>query len=146
LKQPAHTANRVEEFFRSLERETAEGNFGAMAERYAENFMAASPGGAKIAPRSVFVDGLPQRKAMFDKLGAMPAKLVSLETSELDARYTLAKGRWLIAFARPGSAPQEVLADSTYIVDTGEEPFRIILYLASQDLPKLLVERGIMPS
>lgn len=135
----------VEEFFRSLEQETAEGNFAAMAERFAENFIAASPNGAKIASRSIFVGSMPQRKEMFDKLGAKPARLRSLETTPIDARYTLAKGRWLLEFAREGHSPQEMFADSTYVVDTGEEPYRIILYLTSQDLPKLMVERGILP-
>ena len=137
---------RVEEFFRQLERETAEGNFAALAERFAEQFMAASPSGPKIAPRSVFVEGMPERKDMFDKLGAKPARLVSLETSVLDARYALAKGHWLLEFAREGQPPQKVLADSTYVVDTVAEPFRIILYMTSQDLPKVLVERGILPA
>jgi hypothetical protein len=138
-------STRVEEFFRLLERETAEGDFAALAERFAEHFMAASPSGTKIAPRSVFVASMPQRKEMFDKLGAKPAQLVSLEISVLDARYTLAKGRWLLEFAREGHSPQEVFADSTYIVDTGTEPFRITLYMTSQDLPKVLAERGILP-
>ena len=139
------TVNRVEEFFHQLERETAEGNFLALANRFAEQFVAASPSGAKVAPRSVFIESMPQRKEVFEKLGAKPARLVSLETSVLDARYALAKGRWLLEFAREGQPPQEVLADSTYIVDTGTEPFRIILYMTSQDLPKVLVERGILP-
>lgn len=140
------TATRVEQFFRQLERETAEGDFAALAERFADQFMAASPSGAKIAPRSVFVEGIPQRKMMFEKLGAKPARLVALEARVLDARYTLAKGSWLLEFAREGQPSQEVIADSTYIVDTGVEPFRIILYMTSQDLPKMLVERGILPA
>ena len=140
-----YIVNRVEEFFHQLERETAEGNFAALANRFAEQFVAASPSGAKVAPRSVFIESMPQRKEVFEKLGAKPARLVSLETSVLDARYALAKGRWLLEFAREGQPPQEVLADSTYIVDTGTEPFRIILYMTSQELPKVLVERGILP-
>ena len=139
------TVTRVEEFFHQLERETAEGNFAALANRFAEQFVAASPSGAKVAPRSVFIESMPQRKEVFEKLGAKPARLVSLETSVLDARYALAKGRWLLEFAREGQPPQEVLADSTYVVDTGTEPFRIILYMTSQELPKVLVERGILP-
>ena len=136
---------RVENFFHKLERETAEGDFAALSEKYAEHFVAASPSGAKIAPRTVFVESMPQRKEVFDKLGAKPPRLISLETTALDTRYSLAKGRWLLEFARDGQPPQEVLADSTYVIDTGEEPYRIILYLTSQDLPKVLVERGILP-
>jgi hypothetical protein len=142
LNNPAST---IEDFFQALEQETATGNFAALAERFSESFLAASPGGAKIAQRSVFTQSMPSRKQAFDKLGCTSTRLISLETTALDARYTMAKSRWQLTFVRGGREPQEVFADSTYIVDTGAEPFQIILYLTSQDLPSVLAERGIIP-
>ena len=139
-------SNTVEHFFHALEQETATGDMAALAERFSASFMAASPNGAKIAQRSMFVESMPARKQLFDKLGCRPARLVSLETTALDARYTLAKTRWQLTFVREGQEQQDVFADSTYLVDTGAEPFQIILYLTSQDLSKVLVERGILPS
>lgn len=139
-------SDAIERFFQSLERETITGDMTAVTRRFAEPFLAASPGGAKVAQRSTFTQEMPARKELFDKLGAHPPRLIALETTKLDARYTLAKSRWQLTFERAGLPPQEVFADSTYIVDTGEEPFKIILYLTSQDLPKLLAERGILPA
>jgi len=139
-------SNAVEPFFHALEQETASGDMAALAERFSASFMAASPNGAKIAQRSMFVESMPARKQLFDKLGCRPARLVSLETTALDARYTLAKTRWQLTFVREGQEQQDVFADSTYLVDTGAEPFQIILYLTSQELSKVLVERGILPS
>jgi hypothetical protein len=136
--------NAIEHFFHALEHETVTGNFPALAERFSESFLAASPSGAKIAQRSLFAQMLPARKLQFEKMGKNSTKLISLETTEIDARYTLAKTRWQLTFARDGKSPQEVFADSTYIVDTGAEPFQIILYLTSQDLPKVLAQRGII--
>jgi hypothetical protein len=130
--------NTVEHFFHALEQETAGGDMAALAERFSASFMAASPNGAKVAQRSMFVESMPARKQLFDK--------VSLETTVLDSRYTLAKTRWQLTFVREGQEQQDIFAESTYIVDTGAEPFQIILYLTSQDLPKVLVERGILPS
>jgi hypothetical protein len=137
--------NAIERFFKSIEDHTVMGDIPAVAEHFSETFLAAGPNGVKIAQRSAFAQGLPERKQMFDKLGAQPPRLVSLKTSALDARHTLAKSRWQLIFARDGQEPREVFADSIYIVDTGEEPFTIILYLTSQDLPKVLAERGILP-
>lgn len=134
----------IARFFQLLEQETAEGNFPALAERFNEVFLAAGPYGAKIAQRAAFTEGLPERKQIFDKLGAHPPRIVSLEWSALDARYVLAKTRWQLGFGHEGQPEQQVFAGSTYIVDTGEEPFRIVLYLTSQDLPKVLAERGIL--
>ena len=138
--------NSINQFFRALEQETIAGNFSALAERFSETFLAASPNGAKVAQRSFFAQMLPARKQQIEKMGKNTTKLISLETTEIDARYTLAKTRWLLTFPREGQDTQEVFADSTYIVDTGVEPFQIILYLTSQDLPKVLAKRGILPS
>jgi hypothetical protein len=147
LNPSGNTATQsIAQFFQGLEEETANGNMGALAERFSESFLAASPSGAKVAQRTVFAETMPSRKQAFEKLGCRSTRLVSLETTVLDARYTLARTRWQLTFARDGQDPQEVFADSTYIVDTGEEPFQIILYLTSQDLPKVLAERGIIPA
>jgi hypothetical protein len=140
------TTNDVEQFFQAIADETASGNMTALAARFSDPFLAASPNGAKVAQRSTFTQDMPTRKQLFDKLGCRLTRLVSLETTAIDARYTLAKSRWQLSFAREGLEPQEVFADSTYIVDTGAEPFQIILYLTSQDLPKVMAERGIIPA
>ena len=141
-----HPTNAIERFFKSLEDQTVMGNISAVAEHFAEAFLAAGPNGAKIAQRAAFVQALPERKQLFDKLGCRSRSLVSLETTALDARYVMAKTRWLFTFARDGQQAQDVFANSIYIVDTGEEPFQIILYLSSQDLPRLLSERGVLPA
>jgi len=140
----ANPTDHIVTFFRAIEHETITGNFPALAERFAETFVAASPSGAKVAQRSVFAQVLPARKEQFDKVRSRSTQLISLEATALDARYTLAGTRWQLTFARDGQEPQKVFADSTYLVDTGAEPFQIILYLTSQDLPKVLAERGIM--
>jgi hypothetical protein len=135
--------NSITQFFQALEQETIAGDFPALAKRFSESFLAASPSGAKVAQRSIFAQMLPARKEQFEKMGKNSTKLISLETTKIDARYTLAKARWQLTFTRDGQNPREVFAESTYIVDTGLEPFQIILYLTSQDLPKVLAERGI---
>ena len=136
----------VEHFFHALEQETASGDMAALAERFSASFMAASPNGAKVAQRSVFVESMPARKQLFDKLGC-----------NLRAWFRLRQPHWTPAtrwprragsshFVREGQEQQDIFAESTYIVDTGAEPFQIILYLTSQDLPKVLAERGILPN
>jgi hypothetical protein len=138
--------NAIGQFFKALEQETIAGDFPALAAHFSEPFLAASPSGARVAQRALFVQAMPARKELFEKMGKNSTRLISLETTEIDARYTLAKTRWQLTFQREGHDPQEVFADSTYIVDTVTQPFQIILYLTSQDLPKVLAERGILPS
>ena len=82
---------------------------------------------------------------MFDRLGCQSTALVSLEEKPLDARYVMASTRWRMTFARNGAKSEDVLVDSIYIVDTGGEAFKIVFYLASQDLMQILRQRGITP-
>ena len=51
-----------------------------------------------------------------------------------------------MTFAQNQHQPHDVMADSIYIVDTGTDPFKIVFYLASQDLMQILKERGIAPA
>ena len=46
-------------------------------------------------------------------------------------------------FRAPNAGPEQVLVDSTFIVDTAAAEFRIVLYLASQDIMQVLKDRGI---
>ncbi|MGA8089375.1 MAG: hypothetical protein WCA10_19030, partial [Terracidiphilus sp.] len=74
-----------------------------------------------------------------------PAVLVNLQETQLDSRYVLARTSWRFDFAR--SSPEEaehVLADSTFLVDTGEEEFKIVMYMAHQDIMQVLRDRGIL--
>jgi hypothetical protein len=37
-----------------------------------------------------------------------------------------------------------VLADSTFLIDTGKEEFKIVMYMAHQDIMQVLRDRGIL--
>jgi hypothetical protein len=87
---------------------------------------------------------VPKRKQLFDSLGLHSTTLVWLREDRLDARYIMASTRWCMSFAREKGEPRDVLADSVYIVDTGGEAFKIVFYLAHQDIVQTLKERGIM--
>jgi ketosteroid isomerase-like protein len=60
--------NSITQFFQALEQETIAGNFPALAERFSETFLAASPSGAKVAQRSLFAQMLPARKEQFENM------------------------------------------------------------------------------
>ena len=56
----------------------------------------------------------------------------------------MARTQWLMTFIRNGAEPKQVLVDSTYIVDTAGDAFKIVFYLAHQDIMAILKERGIL--
>jgi hypothetical protein len=136
----------IEQFFRTFESNASSNNTAAQVTQFADVFMAANPQGAQAVRAGDFALALPKKKQLFDKLGCQTTALVSLRQTRLDARYTMAATQWRMTFAQNEREPQQVIADSTYIVDTGTDPFKIVFYLASQDLMQILKQRGIAPA
>ena len=113
--------------------------------QFADPFISADPNGTRCVRVDDFAAALPRRKLLFDRLGCKPAVLVSLHETQLDARYVLAKTTWRFDFARANSGEAEqVLADSTFLIDTGEEEFKIVMYMTHQDIMQVLRDRGIL--
>jgi hypothetical protein len=76
----------------------------------------------------------------------LPAVLENLHETQLDARYFLAKTTWRLDFAPTNSSEVEhILVDSTFLVDTGRPEFKIVMYMAHQDIMQVLRDRGILP-
>jgi hypothetical protein len=137
------STSRIARFFDSFARQSSSDNLQAQLVQFADTFLAAGPQGAKCVSSADFALALPKRKQLFDSLGCQSTTLVSLEETPLDARYVLARTKWQMTFSRPNADAEQVVADSTFIVDTAADEFRIVLYLANQDIMKVLKDRGI---
>ncbi len=137
------TISPIARFFDSFARQSSGDDIQAQVAQFADTFLAAGPQAAKCVRAADFALALPKRKQLFDSLGCQSTTLVSLEETPLDARYVLARTKWQMTFGRPNAGPEQVLVDSTFIVDTAAAEFRIVLYLASQDIMQVLKDRGI---
>ncbi len=137
------TASPIARFFDSFARQSSGNDIQAQVAQFADTFLAAGPQGAKCVRSADFAVALPKRKQLFDSLGCKSTALVSLEETPLDTRYVLVKTKWQMTFSRPNANPEQVLADSTFIVDTAVDEFKIVLYLANQDIVQVLKDRGI---
>ncbi len=139
------TQNAVGRFFRTYEHNASSRDFDALAAQFADVFLAAGREGAKPVRAGDFALALPKRKQLFDSLGCRSASLASLRETRLDSQYTMATTQWRMNFNSDRGGNAEVTVNSIFIVDTGTEPFKIILYLANQDIMEALKERGILP-
>ena len=140
-----HIENAVESFFRTYERNINSGDMAVLAAQFADVFFAVGPQGAKSVRASDFAVALPKRKQLFDSLGCQSTSLVALSPAALGGRYILVRTQWKMTFGCSRGESQEVLADSLFIVDSGNDEFKIIFYLACQDIMEILKERGIAP-
>jgi hypothetical protein len=135
----------VGRFFQLYAQKSSEDDIPALVSQFTDPFISADPHGTHCVRVEDFAAALPRRKFLFDRLGCKPAVLTSLHETQLDARYVLAKTTWRFEFARENSREsEEVLADSTFLVDTGEEEFKIVMYMAHQDIMQVLRDRGIL--
>lgn len=138
------TSLAVEDFFRTFEHNTNHGDAAALTSPFAAVFLAAGPQGANCVRKEDFALALPKRKKLFEGLGLRTTELIGIDTESLDARYTMARARWNMSFANESGSAHEIVVDSTYIVDTGVDPFQIVLYLAHQDIMAVLKDQGIL--
>ena len=131
-------------FFEEYARESNSDDVAAIVSRFADPFLSAGPSGTQCVRAADFAAALPKRKELFNRLGARPASLMSIEERALDTRYVLAKTRWRIEFVREDLPKTELLLDSTFLVDTGIDAFRIAMYMPHQDVMQVLKAHGIM--
>jgi hypothetical protein len=130
----------IEVFFRRFETNNSKSDFSEAVSQFADTFMAAGPQGAQCVRAGDFALALPKRKQLFESYGCQPMQLVSVDTHALGDRYAMAHTRWKMNFANSDS--EAMIVESTFVVDTAEQPFRIVLYLAHQDILAMLKERA----
>jgi len=135
----------VDRFFASFQHASGADDIPSMVSHFSETFLAAGAQGTQCVRSAEFAMALPKRKELFARLGAKPATLVSLQHSPLDGRYALARATWRFEFQAAGDVEKnEVLVDSTYLIDIGTPEPKIVLYLSHQDIMQILRDRGIL--
>ena len=134
----------VGRFFQVYTRQSNEENMPALVSHFADPFLSAGPQGTQCVRAAEFAVALPKRKQLFERLGAKPAALVCLDETQLDARYVLAKTKWRMEFVREDLQQTELMVDATFLVDTGGDGCRIVMYMPHQDIMQVMKERGIL--
>jgi hypothetical protein len=139
-----HSSSAIERFFQAFELNRQSGDVPAIVGQFADVFLAVGPQGAQCIRGSDFANALPKRKQLFDSLGCQFTALVSLNEIQLDTRFVMARTQWKMTFSRNPGQEQEILVDSTFIIDTAVDGFKIVLYLNTQDILTLLKDRGVL--
>lgn len=130
-------------FIESFAHHSAARDFAAAVGQFAESFLVAGPSGAQCVRAADFARALPHRAELFDSLGRQSTELIDVQDSWLDARYAIARSTWRFTFRRADHAIETVDSESIFVVDTGSDPFRILMYLNPNDLMETLRQRGI---
>jgi cyanophycinase-like exopeptidase len=133
----------METFFRNHERNPNSGAIEPLISQFAEVFMVGGPQGAQVVQANAFALVVPKRKKLFDDMGWQSTELVSLSETTLNGQYTMVETRWRMTFASQDQSPEEIQADSTFIVYTGGEELKIVMYLSHGDVLATLANRRV---
>ena len=133
----------METFFRNHERNSNSGAIAPLISQFADVFMVGGPQGAQVVQANAFALAVPKRKKQFDDMGWQSTELVSLRETTLNGRYTMVETRWRMTFASEDQSPEEIQVDSTFIVYTGGEEPKIIMYLPHGDALATLANRRV---
>lgn len=141
------TDTRIARFFSLYARQTAENDLPAVVSHFADPFLFAGRSGTQVVRVSDFALALPKRRALFDRLGARPTELISVDDTPLDSQYVLARTKWRFSFVCDNAPDRRFDIDSSFLIDTGqpgsdEAEFKILVYLSHQDVVELLSELG----
>ena len=133
----------METFFRNHERNSNSGSIGPLISQYADVFMVGGPQGAQAVQANAFALALPNRMKVFDDMGCQSTELVSLRETSMNGPYTMVETRWRMTFASEDQSTDEIQADSTFIVFTGGEEPKIVMYLSHGDVLATLADRRV---
>ena len=133
----------VEAFFTGYETANAAFDASQIAAYYADAFMFGGPEGVQSVKKEDFLKVLPRRKEFFRSQGLASSNIVSLESSTLDAKYTLARVIWNMRFDRGASEPVHSRNAASYILARSDDRFQIVFQIDHQDLGKRVQELGL---
>ncbi|MFT7722921.1 MAG: nuclear transport factor 2 family protein [Roseateles sp.] len=114
----------IEDFFARYEEGANTFDPDLMTSLYTAEFMAGEPGGVSCgrndaALREAFI----QRKAFFQRIGFRRARILQLQATPLDDRYTMVKVHWHLTFEKPPGRPLDFKFFITYFLhDPGTGP------------------------
>jgi hypothetical protein len=125
----------VSRFVASYAANIAAADDAAVTAQFAEVFMAGGPGGMMTVRAIDFAKSLPQRRQLFASLGCRSSSLLGAGHRPLTDRFWLVTTRWTMSFedGQAGSA-EDIASEAILLVDTGAEPFRIVMFLHSVDV------------
>lgn len=117
-----------------------------MGSLYMAEFMAGDPNGVSCGKnddklKAAFV----QRKSFFESIGFKRAKLLNVDATPLDARYTMAKVHWQMTFEKDPGKPLDFRFFITYFLfDPGSGP-KAAFWISHEDEQKVMRDAGLIP-
>lgn len=138
---------KIEQFFDRYEEGANTFDPDVVTSQFADSFMGADPNGVVCGENNEkFREAIPQRRAFFQQIGFRSAKILSIDATPLDERYTMAKVHWQMVFEKEQGNPLDFKFFITYFLfDPGSGP-RVVFYISHDDEQKVMKDAGLIPT
>ena len=138
---------KIEQFFESYEEGANSFDVDLVTSQFTDSFMGADPNGVVCGPNDEkFREAIPQRKAFFQQIGFKSAKILDIDATPLDERYTMAKVHWHMVFEKEQGNLLDFKFFITYFLfDPGSGP-KVAFYISHDDEQKVMKEAGLIPA
>lgn len=143
---------KIEDFFTRYEE--GANTFGSnsfdpefVCSQYTAEFMAGGPGGVSCGRNDQTLrDAFIQRNALFQKIGFERAKILHMDVTPLDGKYTMVKVHWHMTFEKPPGHPLDFKFFIAYFLyDPGTGP-KVAFWIAHDDEQRVMREAGLLPA
>lgn len=136
---------KIQEFFARYEEGANSFDPGLMALLYTAEFMAGDPNGVSCGRNDQALrDAFIQRKEFFQQIGFKRAKVLHVEATPLDEKYTMAKVHWHMTFERQLGRPLDFKFFMTYFLyDSGPGP-KAAFGISHDDEQRVMREAGLI--
>jgi hypothetical protein len=138
---------KIEQFFARYEEGANSFDPELVSSQYTAEFLGGGPSGVASGRNDQSLrSAIVQRHALFQKIGFKRAKILGLEETPLDDRYTKAKVHWHMVFEkRPGRSIDFKFFVTYFLFDPGSGP-KVAFWISHEDEQKVMQEAGLVPT
>lgn len=135
----------IEEFFARYEEAANSFDPNLSCSLYTSEFMAGDPNGVSCGRNDhTLRDAFVRRKDLFQQIGFKRAKILHVQTTPLDEKYTMAKVHWHMTFEQRPGHPLDFKFFITYVLfDPGTGP-KAAFWISHDDEQEVMREAGLI--
>lgn len=138
---------KIQDFFARYEEGANTFEPQLMRSLYTTEFMAGDPNGVSCGRNDEMLQvSFVKRKEFFRRIGFKRAKVLNVDATPLDDKYTMAKVHWQMTFEKEPGRPLDFRFFITYFLfDPGSGP-KAAFWISHEDELKVMREAGLIPS
>lgn len=138
---------KIEQFFARYEEGANSFDPDVVCAQYTAEFLGGGPSGVTCGRNDQSLRlAIVQRQAFFQKIGFKRAKILRVEETALDARYTMAKIHWHMAFEKQPGRQLDFEFFITYFLFDSGDGLKVAFWISHDDEQKVMRDAGLIPS